>query len=248
MRYPEVTSLYKYRAFNKYSLQSLINEAAWFSTPASFNDPFYCGIHLDQLKMEESVRVAVKEAYSKTGKSTDQIPPEELIAKEEDKQAFQYLRSSIYELLQNVGIFSLSRINNDILMWAHYADSHRRFCIEYSRTPDNILGKQAEPVHYQNELPSLSARDVTSAGGSFNKLWLIKSAHWSYEEEWRVINTEGGKAFQFPCEIKSIIFGLKMNEQNRYTIRRILENRNVTFKEAIKDDRQFAICITDIQS
>ena len=245
MERSEVTSLYKYRAFNKYSLQSLINEVVWFSTPASFNDPFDCGIHVDEQKMEESVRAAVEEAYSKAGKSTDQIPPGKLEAQEEDKQAFQKFRSSVYDLFQSAGIFSLSCIDNDILMWSHYADSHRGFCIEYSRTPDNILGEQAEPVRYQNDLPSLSAGDVAGSGGGIDKLWLTKSAHWSYEEEWRVIHTEGGKAFQFPCEIKSVIFGLKMSDQNRYTIRRILENRNITFKEATKDERKFAIRISD---
>jgi Protein of unknown function (DUF2971) len=244
MKFPEVTSLYKYRAFNEFSLQELINEVAWFSTPGSFNDPFDCGIHVDERKIEESVRGAVEKAYLKAGKDREQIPPSDLEIYQEDRLAFHDFRRSLYELMQSVGILSLSRVNDDILMWAHYADSHKGFCIEYSRTSNNILGKQAEPVIYQDEIPSLSIQNVTGSGNGIDKLWLTKSAHWSYEKEWRVINTEGGKVFQFPCEIKSIILGLKMNEQNRYTIRRILTNRNVVFREAVKGEKQFRLRIS----
>ena len=47
MRNPDVTSLYKYRPFNQYSLQSLINGVEWFSQPELFNDPFDCAIFVD---------------------------------------------------------------------------------------------------------------------------------------------------------------------------------------------------------
>jgi hypothetical protein len=61
MKNPEVTSLYKYRGFNTFSLQCLINEVAWFSKPSSFNDPFDCGIYLDDNKLDESIQKAVHE-------------------------------------------------------------------------------------------------------------------------------------------------------------------------------------------
>jgi len=242
---PEITSLYKYRAFNEHSLQSLINEVAWFSKPSSFNDPFDCGINIDTNRIEESIREAVKELYSKAGKDIASIPENEFKVTENDKKAFESLKSSLLKLTQNVGILSLSSVNDDILMWGHYADSHNGFCVEYSRTSDNILGKQSEPVNYEDQFPSLSAQEVTSHGAAFKKLLLTKSTHWSYEKEWRIIEATGDKAFQFPCDIKSVIFGLKMNTQNRYTIRRILEGRNVVFKEATKDSFKFSLCINN---
>lgn len=245
MIHPEITSLYKYRAFNEHSLQSLINEVAWFSKPSSFNDPFDCCINIDTNRIEESIRGAVKELYSKTGKDITDIPENEFKVTENDKKAFDSLKSSLHKLTQNIGILSLSSVNDDILMWGHYADSHNGFCIEYSRTPDNIMGKQSEPVNYEGNFPSLSAQEATSQSEAFKKLLLTKSTHWSYEKEWRIIEAAGDKAFQFPCDIKSIIFGLKMNEQNRFTIRRILEGRNIAFKEATKDSLKFSLCINN---
>ena len=91
--------------------------------------------------------------------------------------------------------------------------------------------------------PLLSATDISRLGDGVNNLWLTKSAHWDYEGEWRIINNEGNKAFQFPCKIKLIIFGLKMNKNDRYTIQKIMQERNVVFKEAVKDEKQFAIKI-----
>ena len=248
MKYPEITSLYKYRAFNELSLQSLINEIAWFSKPELFNDPFDCGIYVDEGKIEESIRAAVEIAYEKSGNDKSQIPENDLTVKENDKVAFNRFRESVYSLIQSSGVFSLSAVNNDILMWGHYADSHKGFCIEYLRDGENILGKQADPVIYQNELPSLSVQDVTSHGAGVDSLFFTKSSHWSYEKEWRVISPEGNKALQFPCPIKSIIFGMKMNEQNRYTIKQILKDRRVQFKEAVKDDQSFALQICNIQA
>lgn len=248
MKYPEITSLYKYRAFNKNSIQLLINEAVWFSKPSSFNDPFDCGVNIDLQKLDESVQDAVKEVYKQNGICTEQIPVKELKTKDEDRKAFLRFRSDTYNLIQNVGVFSLSNVNNDLLMWAHYADSHRGFCIEFERNPDNILGRDAEPVMYQDDLPSLSATDVSKLGDGVDKLWLTKSTHWLYEEEWRIIYNEGNKAFQFPCLIKSIIFGLKMNENDRYTIQKIMQDRNVVFKEAVKDEKQFIIKIIEVNA
>jgi len=249
LKHPEIKSLYKYRAFNEFSLQMLITETAWFAKPSSFNDPFDCGILIDEERMEESIQTAITEAYARNGVREEEIPRHELEIKQEDKEAFYSYRNSVNITIQNTGIFSLSEVNNDVLMWAHYADSHKGFCIEYSRSPDNILGKTAEPVLYQEELPSLSASAVTSRNGSgINSLWLTKSSHWRYEREWRILSHKGGNSHEFPCRIASIILGLNMNRENRYTIRRIMKNRGVIFKEALREKSKFGLIISEAQT
>ena len=227
----------------------LITETAWFAKPSSFNDPFDCGILIDERKMEESIQIAIKEAYARNGVIIEEIPQHALEIKHEDKEAFQGYRRSVDALMQNTGVFSLSEVNDDILMWAHYADSHKGFCIEYSRTPENILGTEAEPVNYQEELPSLSAFSVVSYnGGSIASLWLTKSSHWRYEKEWRLLHPEGGKSFNFPCKIAYIIFGLNMSEEKRYTIRQIMKNRGIIFKEALREKNKFGLIIAETQA
>ncbi|MFH0926009.1 MAG: DUF2971 domain-containing protein [bacterium] len=38
---------------------------------------------------------------------------------------------------KNLGVLSLSELNNDILMWAHYTENHSGFCIEFNRSEKN---------------------------------------------------------------------------------------------------------------
>lgn len=227
----------------------LITETAWFAKPSSFNDPFDCGILIDENRMEESIQSAIKEGYAKNGVCAEAIPRHALEINKEDKEAFYNYRESVHSLIQSKGVFSLSEANDDILMWSHYAENHKGFCIQYSRSPENILGTEAEPVIYQEELPSLSASAITTRnGGSIDSLWLTKSSHWRYEREWRVLSHKGGTSLNFPCKIDSIIFGLNMNKENRYTIRRIMENRGITFKEALKKKNKFGLIISEVQA
>lgn len=237
MQHPEVISLYKYRSFNQYSLQLLINQASWFSCPSSFNDPFDCAVNLDSSRLEDNVKHALDDLKI----DIDTIPKELRRVKSTDIEAFESFRSSISKMFQKCGILSLSEINNDILMWAHYANSHTGFAIEYERTSENKLGKDAQPVIYTSKIPSLTGRDICTRGGKFDALWLTKSKHWCYEKEWRVLNTEGNKAFTFPCKIKSIIFGMRMTPEDRWTIRKILEHQDIEFLEALQSEKYFEI-------
>lgn len=245
MKYPEVTSLYKYRGFNEFSLQSLIDEMAWFSKPGLFNDPFDCGVYVDSRKMEESINTVKTNSYKAIGQSIEDIPEQAFEIKRKDKEAFELFRKGTYEAIQKLGIYSLSSIKTDILMWGHYADSHKGFCIEYERSFDNFLGLEAEPVVYKKKIPSLSAKDFDKESDSYLKLILTKSRHWSYEKEWRILRIEGNRSYKFPCKIRSIIFGLKMSRRNRLTIRKIFKNRNIQFKEAIKDEYEYSIKIVN---
>ena len=178
MQNPEITSLYKYRPLNTNSIQAIVNEVAWFSTPESFNDPFDCGIHLDDRRIEETVNHGERIAVARKNKNVEKITDQEFEARPSHKEVFMGIRDCLYRLFQRAGILSLSEVNDDILMWAHYGDCHKGFCIEYERSADNVLGKQAAPVSYHYELPSLTPKLVITEGESVEELWLTKSKHW----------------------------------------------------------------------
>lgn len=244
---PEITQLYKYYRFNERTLAMLADKTAWLSTPNSFNDPFDCAIGLDHDRMEESINQALSDAYKIYGGAKKEAKSHSDDQRKFFKEAYDKLNTSINHIFQKAGIFSLSEANDDILMWSHYADYHRGFCVGYERSDDNFLGVHAEPVIYQKNYPSLSAKDITSDGGQMNVLWLTKSDHWSYEKEWRIIQKEGNKLFQFPCNILTIIFGMKMSEENRTVIRTILGNeQNFQYKGAAKSRKGFWLDLVNI--
>jgi len=63
------------------------------------------------------------------------------------------------DLLQNLSfqrekIFCLSAINNNLLMWSHYADSHKGFCIEFTEYTIQKLELLKSTGIYPNDAPN----------------------------------------------------------------------------------------------
>jgi len=78
-------------------------------------------------------------------------------------------------------------------------------------------------------------------------MFFTKAKDWEYEKEWRVIYDEGGKEQPLPGDISSIIFGLKMSERHKATIRKILADQsNIRFQEATEAEYQFRLKIVDL--
>jgi len=246
MERPDVTRLYKYRAFDAYALISIINNVGWFATPESFNDPFDCAISIADEKLQDSVQHAIEVIVERTGAD---LSDEDRRVKPEDVDAFHRYQKQLQDTFsRDIGIFCLTEVPDDILMWAHYADCHRGFCIEYARTPHNTLGRLGRPVEYRHHYPLISVRDMAGPDkeDTTDALWLTKSDHWRHEKEWRILQVPGGKARQLDFEITGIVFGMRMSETERYTIRNVLANRpSVTFREAQKSPSEFKIEIVD---
>lgn len=234
--------LYKYQSLSAYSLAGLLNGTIWLSRPGAFNDPLDCAITLDRARIDESIRHAIKVALPGTGlKDAYEIRPE-------DRGAFETYRSQLLDLLQKMGVCSFSGVPDHLLMWSHYADHHRGFCVEYDSREGTKLRRLANQVQYSDDAPSLTAKDMAPSpgGSSFHKLWLTKAACWAYEQEWRVIMPEGNKPFQAPSKVLSVIFGARMPESDRTMIAYALRNEaDITFKEARLIDGKFLLEIVD---
>jgi len=81
---------------------------------------------------------------------------------------------------------SLSRNNSNLLMWSHYADSHKGFCIGFTKN-DNYF-KHALSVRYRRFRSSLNGVDlnITNAVNVTKQIALEKAIDWAYEEEERL--------------------------------------------------------------
>ncbi|WP_066165009.1 DUF2971 domain-containing protein [Aliarcobacter cryaerophilus] len=116
---------------------------------------------------------------------------------------------------------SLSMLNDNKLMWSHYAREHTGICIGYrfSYLP-NYVGKAK--VLYKNT--NISEKDIFK---SIMDYWTIKSEDWEYEQELRLLHYgekekinytfDKNEAFQkniIGLQIISISFGLKFKEFN----------------------------------
>ena len=240
MKYPQVKHLYKYRTYNTNSLSILINKKVWVPKPESFNDPFDCGIKFNTVIYDKSL----KKYIIRQKKKIHHYPTY--------KQSFiKKLKEIEDEQDSKMGVFSMSSIEYNSLMWSHYANEHRGFCIEFVRKSDNNLGnfEMTKPVEYKRNFPKKV--NILDSEGCINKFahqrkYFVKDEDWEYEKEWRFTSLEGNKEEDLPSEISSIIFGLKMPRRHRVTIRNILAGQDVSYKEAVKHEHQFKIKIIEL--
>jgi DNA-directed RNA polymerase subunit RPC12/RpoP len=138
-----------------------------------------------------------------------------------------------------LGVFCLTEANDNILMWSHYADGHRGFCIEFERSESNELGGEScVPVIYpkDNAVPNFKLKALAERK-AFARIATTKAKLWVYEKEWRMISRDpGGGLYPIPGRISAIIFGLRMVAQGKTTIWNILGEDTLYFQAHQTDD------------
>lgn len=151
---------------------------------------------------------------------------------------FELMRGKVKDetnkLKKNFRIASLTVQNDNILMWSHYANNHKGFCIEYAidKTEINELLFNLSPVIYSNERPKMSKFFFNSKTiFEWYKNGLLRKADlWSYEKEWRLVllkndcSLEG--TFHF-YPIKAVYLGCKMPDKERKKIEKLIMGKNI---------------------
>lgn len=216
-----MSQLYKYKAFNEHSLESIAENVIWVSKPQNFNDPF-----------EYSFRVAPDMSLEEVIKRKSGVTQDNYIEKQLE------LARSITEKLEVGGIFSLSESNRISLMWSHYADSHNGFCIGYGIDKGNDLGNgKCKPVSYgkyrsfslMEMWRAIEHNDERFAEKMFKTMILSKDPNWKYEREKRVLYTQSDQLVLPNFPIKSITFGLRMKESHRNIILKLMEGKGISY-------------------
>ena len=144
-----------------------------------------------------------------------------------------------------IGVLSLTEMSNDMLMWAHYANSHKGYCLELDATVPPL--SLAYRVSYADERPIFRIFDQNRLD-IIQRALLHKAKFWENEREWRVVTTAKTRQLIFPAKaLKSIIFGASMEDEDELALRSIAAERQipVTFKRAKLDDRNYELAIVD---
>lgn len=173
-------SFYKYSTFNEFWKFLLIDEKAYMQSPYLFNDPFDCAMRLDEKKYVQHVQ---KQFTQTTGKKVDTKTV---------KRILDEMPENIRDIYrEGLRVFCLTEIRDSILMWSHYADSHKGFCVEYSV-------RKLHPKYVENIMKVLYTEDyfdgtnlvINKNPNNMYPLTLYKSPAWSYEAEWRLVATQ----------------------------------------------------------
>lgn len=202
--------LFSFRKFNEHSLSDLINNEITVCRSTAMNDP-----------VDSLINLWIKDNNLKNQcKDKKHIEP--------FVKSFDYYR--IRSFCKGKGN---SPVRN-VLMWSHYADEHRGFCIKY-RLSEHFI-KQEEnsehkhmyliPVDYRQSKVSIETTQINT-----QLAFATKSRHWKYEDEVRLIvydpnNSQDylGIGLDKDSTIEAIFFGYLCPESAITTIKNIFGN------------------------
>lgn len=231
--------LYKYRELNEWTYQILEKCELYFATPNSFNDPFDCKLNPTNIfEAELAAYLTAKQTICKGGINKEKL--EELLHIENVNELIQ---QSIDRVMNRTGICCMTGRNDNILMWSHYADSHRGICLGFDVLEDPSFFVYPIKMDYVSEYPKIS-----SIGPEFARL-LLKSKYlgWKYEEEVRIYKSESGPYSYNPKALKEIIFGCKTDQSDIEKVKQIVGNnpllQHVVFYKAELDSTGYRIII-----
>lgn len=189
--------LYKYRYGSKRDLESLKNDYFYAPHSTQLNDPS------ENLFNEQDIYFELERLENLLG-----LPTVELKRQAEDlcKKA-----------RTGVGIFSLSKLFNDELLWAYYADSHSGFCIGYDFEKLSELRKitASFEIAYAEKRPELKFETIVNNNENCVVDLLkittgTKSKRWAHEQEFRICIEPFGRFDYDYRAVKAIYFGLRM--------------------------------------
>jgi hypothetical protein len=190
----------------------------YFPSRQDFNDPFDCIVPTLLDTPSAILKRFVEELVERKFAPASEAQRAEMIAKLMSKQALDGMRKDLQKDVDGVGILSLSKVRDDILMWAHYADSHKGLCFEFDGSANCNFFGEAQPVIYGEYRPIPLDAD---SGKQMERMILTKSPHWSYEQEFRIVRpNEARTSIEFPVELLTgVIFGCRMPEGVRNIVK-----------------------------
>jgi len=231
------------------------DELLRITQPADLNDPFECIPILPTV--EETIRllegihnkqiIQIKESRLLKSEKKEKLLLLERTIKSEITSIRKNIKSNMRDKFRSyatnrineiVGILSLSRRWDSSLMWSHYSNSHKGFCLGFSSKAsyfsdykDNAAGDILfRPVKYSD----LRIKAAVSSDEKFDSALLItKPKDWEYEEEERLLVrlTRANKI------IKNSPFDIFLFKVPHYLLKEIILGKNIseTIAKKIKD-------------
>lgn len=151
---------------------------------------------------------------------------------------------------------------SNILMWSHYADCHKGFCLEYDVQSDkfkNHLLNFIHPVIYSNDIYDLSEYIYCVIEKYKGKKKIInhshlllsalfKSTQWESEKEWRLVLTKDNKNDKFVDvdNPSAIYMGLNIENKYRKCLMAFACDKNIPIYEMFQKGNEYKLIAKEI--
>lgn len=228
------THVQKYKFQSLTHLDALCHEHIYMSDPADFNDPFDLRIEISDETTKgpfdnvDNLRKAFKILLETSADIAnhwfyDIELLDALRVWADGNLPSCYVTSKVNDRLRRFGIACFAPEWNMPLMWSHYGNSHKGFCVEYLVRPMSLWSTFVQlPVMYSSELPSICLSEALfSPHMVLPRLLATKHVDWAYEKEWRLVHLEAkGKVTPMidGLRIGSLIIGRNASPPDRVRI------------------------------
>jgi hypothetical protein len=234
--------LYKFRSWSHAGHRcNFENRVLDFPSPDRFNDPFDCDIPWAYDKMSRAERAAYLWSLRRqfepnedelTTAASVQVIEQQMDCDNPDRFA-EYIEKYVDVTKSQYGILSFAGTVDNILLWSHYADDHRGFCLEFDRAALDqmflrLLKEDRHSINgfsvtYVDEYPILFPKP--DSGEGWYKRFTHKSNYWKYEREYRYIYSSGANLSRyFPLDaLTAVYLGCRMEEDALQDVRRIAQ-------------------------
>ena len=262
--------LYKFRAPNDYTLDILSKQKLRFSYPLEFNDPFDCRIRytykgekqdwqqwFDEIKLSAKHRLFMENILKFVNY---------------DETAF---RKRMDMQTERLLILSLSEKRDHILLWSHYAESHKGVCFGFQTTTiNNSIGIMfdepalewkwnrynspkgflpAFKVNYTNFMPEPYSR-FKDDDKRIIEFLITKHKDWHYEAERRLIlpiTNVSNRYLKYNKKVlKQIIFGCRIEDKYKQQVYHLagehFQGHHIEFYQAEPKEGEYSLILNRI--
>lgn len=252
--------LYKYRVWEERnadkqnSRRILTDMELYFASADQFNDPFDASLPFRYDPKEltpENIFLKLLKVGKREYPDLDEKDLYELAyerQKSGDFESGKYWKSKHpqfkKDLNEKYGLLSLSSKKDNLLMWSHYADSHKGFCVGLDKyIIFECCQGQLGRVTYDDNFPFIPLFDDSPLG--MTPLLATKSTHWEYEDEYRIIKFDGSrKVVKIPEKaVLEIVIGCNMSNANKEALYQLADEkfRKAKVFETQINDQEFKL-------
>ena len=249
--------LYKYRSIddnNREWTESIFREnKVYFSSADQFNDPFDCkhGYSFAGTEREQRnyLRELTRHSHPDWSRAEIRRVSRKYDLRVAKKPGFEKeLENIAGRIISGLGICCLTEVPNDLLMWSHYANAHKGYCIQFLNDNNEFFMKNTRKVVYSEEFPIVNLQDTGEE--HVRKALYTKAKQWEYEQEWRSFDQETGPGLKTISEhlITGVIFGCRMTKEHKIFVRELCNGRTntVKFSEGRECERKYGLDIVDL--
>lgn len=223
-----------------YALESIKNNTLWASIPDEFNDLFECAFYYTEDDIFDFILLQYPEMIDWIDKARNNW-----IERNKIQSDYANMQDTMECIKKRFGITCFSQTDIELLMWGHYANSHKGICIEYDEEKINKCKIVKAYVSYVESLLRIKVFTKEALEKAGIAMMFMKSKRWEYEQEVRAIATpvkvgDLGTTWEAPIP-KSIRLGVKADERLKAEIKDLCKEKGIELYQMKKVPGQYAI-------